>query len=200
MARIRTGDKRKDILEAALTLFMREGIAKTSIEAIAKDANVAIGTVYLYFKNKDNIVAECADQFAEEHLLETTQLDLKNSSKAEIRKYLLSRYRKWRRVSDGSPQAAELAQAVLRLRPERMLEFERLFIQTLARLIQNGMDRNFFKQQNPEDSARTLALSLAIFFPFPGREHPRRFTEKEFLRSVDWFLEIGFTSCDRDSC
>jgi TetR/AcrR family transcriptional regulator, fatty acid metabolism regulator protein len=193
MARLRTGDKHKEILEAALMLFMRKGVANTSIKDIAEEAKVAVGTVYLYFADKDAVVAACADKFAEEHILETTQLDLKKSTKNEIRKYLLSRYRNWKRVSDGSPQAAELAQAILRLRPEKMLEFEALFVQTLSRLIQNGIKQKHFKKQNPEDSARTLTLSLAIFFPFPGLEPPRRFTEKEFLNSVNWFLEIGLT-------
>src|SRR5262245_9723304 len=169
MARLRTGDKHKEILEATLTLFMRKGVANTSIKDIANEAKVAVGTVYLYFADKDDVVAACADRFAEEHLLETTQLDLNKSAKSEIRKYLLSRYRNWKRVSDGSPQAAELAQAIVRLRPEKILEFETLFVQTLSRLIQNGIEQKQFKKQRAEDSARTLALSLAIFFPFPGR-------------------------------
>jgi TetR/AcrR family transcriptional regulator, fatty acid metabolism regulator protein len=193
MARLRTGDKHKEILEAALTLFMGKGVANTSIKDIANEAKVAVGTVYLYFVDKDDVVAACADRFAEEHLLETTRLELKKSARSEIRKYLLSRYRNWKRVSDGSPQAAELAQAILRLRPEKILEFEALFVRTLSRLIQNGIEQKQFKKQRAEDSARTLALSLAIFFPFPGREHPRRFTEKEFLDSVNWFLETGLT-------
>lgn len=193
MARLRTGDKHKEILEAALRLFMRKGVASTSIKDIANEAKVAVGTVYLYFTDKDDVVAACADRFAEEHLLETTQLDLKKSARSEIRKYLLNRYRNWKRVSDGSPQAAELAQAILRLRPEKIIEFEALFVRTLSRLIQNGVEQKQFKKQRAEDSAITLALSLAIFFPFPGREPPRRFTEKEFLNSVNWFLETGLT-------
>jgi AcrR family transcriptional regulator len=193
MARLRTGDKHKEILEAALTLFIREGVVNTGIKDIATEAKVAVGTVYIYYADKDDVIAACADRFAEEHLLETTRLDLKKSAKNEIRKYLLSRYRNWKRVSDGSPQAAELAQAILRLRPEKIIEFEALFVQTLSLLIQNGIEQKHFKKQNPEDSARTLALSLAIFFPFPGREPPRQFTEKEFLNSVNWFLEIGLT-------
>jgi AcrR family transcriptional regulator len=98
---------------------MRKGVANTGIKDIAKEAKVAVGTVYIYFADKDAVVAACADRFAEEHLLEASQLDLKKSIKSEIRKYLLSRYRNWKRVSDGSPQAAELAQAILRLRPEK---------------------------------------------------------------------------------
>ena len=38
--------RRRDILEAAGTLFQRTGYAETSIEAIAERAEVAPGTVY----------------------------------------------------------------------------------------------------------------------------------------------------------
>src|SRR5262245_1276833 len=141
MARLRTGDKHKEILEAALTLFMREGVVHTGIRDIATEAKVALGTVYLSYADKHDVIAACAGLFEVEHFLEATQLELKTSAKSETRKYLLSRYRNWKRVSDGSPQAAELAQAILRLRPEKILEFEALFVQTLSRLIQNGIEQ-----------------------------------------------------------
>ena len=40
------------IIQAASDLFTRQGYAETSIEAIAHDADVAVGTVYNYFHNK----------------------------------------------------------------------------------------------------------------------------------------------------
>lgn len=40
------------IVLSASRLFARHGYAETSIEAIARDADVAVGTVYNYFRNK----------------------------------------------------------------------------------------------------------------------------------------------------
>jgi AcrR family transcriptional regulator len=44
------------IIEAASALFARQGYAETSIEAIAHDADVAVGTVYNYFQNKSALL------------------------------------------------------------------------------------------------------------------------------------------------
>lgn len=50
--------KRKNLLEAAHYLFIERGIANTSIDAIVQHANVAKGTFYLYFQDKDDILNE----------------------------------------------------------------------------------------------------------------------------------------------
>jgi len=52
----RTGDKYRDILEAAVKTFSRTGYHRTRVADIAREAGVADGTVYLYFKNKEDIL------------------------------------------------------------------------------------------------------------------------------------------------
>lgn len=51
-------EKKRAIALAAMPLLAELGLAKTSVEAIAKEANVAKGTVYLYFKTKEEIILE----------------------------------------------------------------------------------------------------------------------------------------------
>lgn len=45
-------EKEKKLLDSALKLFIEKGIKKTSIADIAKNAGIAKGTFYLYFKDK----------------------------------------------------------------------------------------------------------------------------------------------------
>jgi AcrR family transcriptional regulator len=52
----RKPDKRDAIVEAARDLFMTEGYETTTIAQVAKKAGVAVGTVYLYFKNKQEML------------------------------------------------------------------------------------------------------------------------------------------------
>lgn len=52
----RSIDKRERILKAALKVFAGKGFYNTRISEIAKEANVADGTIYLYFKNKDDLL------------------------------------------------------------------------------------------------------------------------------------------------
>ncbi|MRX70769.1 TetR family transcriptional regulator [Bacillus lacus] len=50
------GDKRKQILTAALTLFSERGYNATTIPVISEYAEVGIGTIYRYFKNKEALL------------------------------------------------------------------------------------------------------------------------------------------------
>lgn len=49
-------DKHERILQAAIRVFARNGFFNSKVSEIAKEAQVADGTIYLYFKNKDDIL------------------------------------------------------------------------------------------------------------------------------------------------
>ncbi len=50
------------ILRAAETLFAREGYHKAGMERIADMAEVSVGTVYFYFKNKEDLLIQLLDE------------------------------------------------------------------------------------------------------------------------------------------
>jgi len=58
---------RKAIVEAARARFRRFGIRKTTMHEVAEDAGLAVGTIYLYFKSKDDLILGCAERFAKKH-------------------------------------------------------------------------------------------------------------------------------------
>ncbi|UCD33799.1 MAG: TetR/AcrR family transcriptional regulator [Desulfobacterales bacterium] len=51
-------DKYHRILEAAVRVFAEQGFFQSTVSQIAKEAGVADGTIYLYFKNKDDILVQ----------------------------------------------------------------------------------------------------------------------------------------------
>jgi len=50
------GEKRDRILRAAIKIFSRKGFFNSKVSEIARAASVADGTIYLYFKNKDDLL------------------------------------------------------------------------------------------------------------------------------------------------
>src|SRR5437899_3814161 len=56
------GDKRAMILRAATRMFARNGYFNSKVADIARVAEVADGTVYLYFKSKEEILHSIFDQ------------------------------------------------------------------------------------------------------------------------------------------
>jgi TetR/AcrR family transcriptional regulator, fatty acid metabolism regulator protein len=54
----KNSEKYHRILEAAVKVFAEQGFFQSTIAQIAKEAGVADGTIYLYFKNKDDILVQ----------------------------------------------------------------------------------------------------------------------------------------------
>lgn len=52
----RAGNKKTRILKSAVKVFARKGFHETKVAEIARAAGVADGTIYLYFKNKDDLL------------------------------------------------------------------------------------------------------------------------------------------------
>jgi len=68
MARRRSDDKRTRILQAAVKVFARRGYFAARVADVARRAGVADGTIYLYFRNKEDILVSLFDEVMSEHL------------------------------------------------------------------------------------------------------------------------------------
>ena len=66
--RVAGGDKREAILRAAINVFAHNGYFNSKVADIAREAGVADGTVYLYFKSKEDILHTVFDRSVEEAL------------------------------------------------------------------------------------------------------------------------------------
>ena len=55
--RLREKQLRKDhILDTARSLLFKKGINATTMNQIARNAELSVGTLYLYFKNKEDLL------------------------------------------------------------------------------------------------------------------------------------------------
>jgi TetR/AcrR family fatty acid metabolism transcriptional regulator len=52
----RAGDKYDSIIQAAIRVFAENGYHNAQVSRIAREANVADGTIYLYFENKADVL------------------------------------------------------------------------------------------------------------------------------------------------
>lgn len=66
-------EKKNNLLRAAYELFVEKGVSKTSIDEIVKNANVAKGTFYLYFRDKTEIWEEVVVSISNQILTEAKQ-------------------------------------------------------------------------------------------------------------------------------
>ena len=69
-ATVSTLDKRDAILRAATQVFARRGFFQSQVADIARAAGVAAGTVYLYFRSKDDLLVSIFERTMKETLAE----------------------------------------------------------------------------------------------------------------------------------
>ena len=92
---LRSINTKEKILDTALELFCEKGYYNTTTNEIAKRAQVSIGSLYSYFKDKDTIFLEILEKYhdkfvlAKETVLENNDL-FKNSPKRWARELIES--------------------------------------------------------------------------------------------------------------
>jgi len=69
-AKTKENDKRARILDAAVRVFAERGFFGATVAEIARAAGVADGTIYLYFKSKDDVLLRLFDEKMTELLAE----------------------------------------------------------------------------------------------------------------------------------
>jgi TetR/AcrR family transcriptional regulator, fatty acid metabolism regulator protein len=83
-------DKREAILRAAIRVFANNGYFNSKVADIAREAGVADGTVYLYFKSKEEILHSIFDRSMEEAIKEgRKQLAPINDPREKLRRIAL---------------------------------------------------------------------------------------------------------------
>jgi TetR/AcrR family fatty acid metabolism transcriptional regulator len=70
MARPKSDDKRARILQAAVKVFARKGYFAARVSEIARRAGVADGTIYLYFRGKEDLLVSLFDEVMSVHVAE----------------------------------------------------------------------------------------------------------------------------------
>jgi TetR/AcrR family fatty acid metabolism transcriptional regulator len=70
---MRDPEKPQQIIDAAIRVFARDGYYNSRVSDIAREAGMASGTIYLYFRTKDDILVSLFDQVMAEHLAAARQ-------------------------------------------------------------------------------------------------------------------------------
>ncbi len=78
--------RRHEILKAAQQVFFRNGFEKTSMEMIAEECQLAKGTLYLYFKSKEELYVSLVEDGIS--ILDNMMKDVSESKMPEDEKFL----------------------------------------------------------------------------------------------------------------
>ena len=140
-------DKHQRIINAALKVFAKKGFYNSRVSEIAKEAEVADGTIYLYFKNKDDILIS---------VFETEMRKMINNMKRELskchdplEKIKMFAFQHLNMITENQ-EWAEVAQVELRQSSKFMREYVKDhytdYINIFAYIIREGQEKGIFKE------------------------------------------------------
>ena len=153
-------ERKKQILDAATTVFAKKGFADARMEDIANEARLSKATLYLYFKSKDDIIAAILDHFYNRGMQDLQMLQGYEGSITDLL-LLLTRFfgAEAEEMMRMLPIAFEFY--ALAARREDVRQFLKGYFQGyragLAALVQMGIERGEFRAVDPEETAIILS-------------------------------------------
>jgi TetR/AcrR family transcriptional regulator, fatty acid metabolism regulator protein len=108
---MRDPDKPQQIIDAAVRVFARNGFYNSRVSDIAREAGIASGTIYLYFKTKDEILVTLfRDKMAEFVRTLRKEITTEPDAPAKLRRLV----RLHLETLEARPDVAEVVQVELR--------------------------------------------------------------------------------------
>ncbi|MDY7035047.1 MAG: TetR/AcrR family transcriptional regulator, partial [Thermodesulfobacteriota bacterium] len=163
----------EQIRNAAKGVFLGKGFNGATIEEIANKAELSSGTIYLYYKNKDELFASLIL-----HSLESLNLrlgDILSKKKLPADQKLDQAWKALFRVFSSDPIAVrvifhfQLEDALQLLSPpllSSLNEVSKKIINRIALIFQAGIDEGIYKELNPmalADILMSLFMGLIVW-------------------------------------
>lgn len=158
----RAGDKRARILEAAIKVFAKNGFHATRVSEVAKAAGVADGTIYLYFKSKEELLVSLFEDRVEKLLaFMREELPKQPNAPARLRAVIDMQLG----LLEGERELAEVITVILRQSTRLMKEFAAprftAYLDAIARIVSEGQaSGDFRKDVSPHVAARAVFGAL----------------------------------------
>jgi AcrR family transcriptional regulator len=148
--------RQQQIMVAAKRVFTDKGLSRTTMEDIAKEAELSPGTLYLYFKNKDDLYASLTLrvlQFANirlEHVRSNADLPPREKLDALIEAMFdIYDFDPVMIISMFHLQSSESLKNLSPKLLEQITELSRKSLQVMSGIFQEGMDRGIFVRRHP---------------------------------------------------
>lgn len=183
------GDKRERILDSAMRVFASKGFFGAKVSDIAAEAGVADGTIYLYFKSKDDLLISLFESFmttVNQTLL--AAMEGVTSATDKLRRFV----RAYATLVEENRHAAEVVTIELRQSAKFMKEYANPrfaeFLKILAGVVEEGQRQGSIRPDLPPPVvARALfgALDELALMWVAGRG-TKDAKEMDIQKVADW--------------
>lgn len=154
---MKSADKHRKIIRAATKVFAKKGFFNARISDIAKEAKVADGTIYLYFKNKFDILISVFEQEVGKLTAQVTGLiEQESDPKVKLQIFIskhLEEMKKNRNLAEVIH--IELRQTNKLVRDYRKNSFSS-YLNIVSTIIEEGKQQQIFRQNIQSDVAKQI--------------------------------------------
>ena len=135
------------ILEAAVKVFARQGFHQSTVAQIAKEAGVADGTIYLYFKNKDDILVQFFN-FRAKQVFESfrEEVDRAETSSDKLRNLVRRHLAEFQRDRDGAVVYQVETHQSSRLAEAQIKEMSNMYRDLISEIIEQGQQEGTIRK------------------------------------------------------
>jgi AcrR family transcriptional regulator len=141
-------ERRKQILDAAETVFTERGMDKARMDDIVHESGLSKGSLYWYFKSKDDIIQALLDRVFIDEMREAEALiHAQGSSSERLRVFIANLVQEYKRFEKMLPLAYEFVALAARSKVIRQTivgYFER-YTAILAEIVRQGVETGEFK-------------------------------------------------------
>ncbi len=145
--RIEKNNKYHQILEAAVKVFARQGFYQSTIAQIAKEAGVADGTIYLYFKNKDDILVQFFS-YRTKQVFESfrDEVDRAETSADKLRNLIRRHLAEFQRDRDGAVVYQVETHQSSRLAENQIREMSQMYRDLISKIVEQGQQEGTIRK------------------------------------------------------
>ena len=171
--------RRRALLDAAIAVFVRHGYRKTSMDEVARAAQISRQGLYLHFATKEELFRAAVQNLLEGTLRAATAVlhDASLPLDARLVRALDEGFGRF--AGKANPDALDLAEASRELLGTMVEEHENLFAEALARALRASRAMAAYKPAGL--TARQLADTLIV--TASGLKH-RIATREEFIKGI----------------
>ena len=142
-AREQRNDKRARILDAAVKVFAERGYFSSTVAEIARAAGVADGTIYLYFKSKDDLLFELFDDKMTQLIADAkTALAQEQDAPARLKRFIRLHFSLVEKNPDlASVLVVELRQSAQLLKAADRQKLGAAYLELIGQVVREGQER-----------------------------------------------------------
>lgn len=147
----RKGEKYHAIINAATKVFARYGYHQTQVSKIAREAQVADGTIYLYFKSKEDILISLITEKLGEMVALVEEKVAQQQAVEEKLKTLITLHFSYMAEDPDLAMVTQLELRQLELRQlnplirEKISEVLKRHLRVIDHIIQSGIEQKVFR-------------------------------------------------------